>query len=169
MTTGPHDNEPLPSAPPVRPTSLPGPARPKTILYSFGLWMLVSALNVLNLAGAFQLDSDALRRQVGESSPDATPEMIDQAVTVTVVTAYVIPIVFLAAFLVGGFQILQGRNWARVLLTVFGGLLIVLSLLTAAGASPVIGMVVILIISGAIVLMYTADSKAFFEASRRSR
>lgn len=168
MTTGPHDNEPLPAAPPVRPTERASAARPKTITYSFALWMVVAALNVLNLIGAFVLDRAALEREVRAANTGVSEEMIDQAVTVTVVTAFAIPIVFLAVFLVGAFQILKGRNWARVLLTVFGGLLILLSLLNAAVTSPLIGIIVALVIGAAIAFMYVADSAAFFKARKAS-
>ncbi|MFC5285943.1 hypothetical protein ACFPM7_02675 [Actinokineospora guangxiensis] len=166
MTTGPHDNEPLPSAPPVRPqqTARPAAARPKTVSIAFWLCIAVAAVLALSVLGGLSLDRATVESALREADTGLSGAELEAAAGLFITLAVALPLVFLIAFLAGAFPMRAGRNWARVLLTVFGGLLLVLTLLGTAGASPIVAIALIALIGAAIVLMYVGDSGAYFRS-----
>lgn len=163
-SNNPDPYEPMPAAPPVRPdqSGSPAVARPTTVTIAFWLWIAVSAVLVLSVVSALALDRATIEDALRQADSSLTPAELDAAASLFTTFAVAIPLVFLAAFLGGAFPMRAGRNWARILLTVFGGLLIVLTLLGTAGANPIITVVLVALIGAAIVLMFIGQSAPYF-------
>ena len=168
-TNGPHDPyEPLPAAPPVNPydqQAAQGTAPPRMVTIAFWLWLAVSAVMLVNLIAVIGLGREAIEETLRKANTGLSGAEFEQAVDVGVGVAIAFPAVFLVVFLACAFPMRKGRNWARIVLTVFGGLLVVLSLLGMAGAA-IISVLIVALIVAAIVLMYVRDSAAYFTPRR---
>lgn len=181
-TSGPYDSnnpnpyEPMPSAPPVDPREHPGaPARPKSVETAFMLWVINSALSLLGLVVTLLFDRDALRAaartSLEGSGTSFTEAQLDQAVNASLIFTGVVAVLFFALYLLFAFKMRAGRNWARIVLTVLGGLSIVLNLVslgTTSGISMVLTLASLALVGGAVFLMFQRDSNEYFNAAKRA-
>lgn len=151
------------------------PAPPREVLIAFWLIVAAAVLNVINsfllaaAAGQFIAAmwddpqfQEQLRQAAGDQDPGSiTPEMVSGPVAVTLV---IVGLITLGLYLLVAFNVKAGRNWARILGTVFAAL----SLFGLAQLG--LGTVVILLGVAAIVLLYMPASNAYFKdaAARRS-
>ncbi|MGW5055416.1 hypothetical protein [Actinokineospora sp. NPDC004072] len=166
-TSGPNNPyEPMPAAPDARPE--PSAARPRTVTIAFWLWIAVSAVLLLSLAGALTIDRASVEQALREANTGISGDQLKQAADVFVAVAIALPLIFLVAFVGCAFPMRAGRNWARIVLTVFGGLLILLTLLGTAGANAGVAVAIIALVAAAIVPMYVRDSNEYFGARRRA-
>jgi hypothetical protein len=151
------------------------PAPPREVLIAF--WLIIGAA-VLNLVNSFVIAATANRiisdawndpafqdqlRQAagGQDISSITPDMIAGAVgTMSVIFG----LIAAGLYLLVAFGVKAGRNWARILGTIFA----VLSL--AMLAQGVLGVLTFLLGAAAIVLLFLPVSSAFFKeaAARRS-
>lgn len=144
------------------------PSAPKEILISF--WLLIAAAVVFAiymLMNLLVLNSDKARSMVesemkksaagGSTLSGAQMDMVFSIVVAVIVIGAVIGI---AVYLLVAFMAKNGRNWARVLGTVFAAL----SLLFLA--SGFVGVIMVLLGVAAVVLMYLKPSAAYFRASK---
>ncbi|GGS22227.1 hypothetical protein [Actinokineospora fastidiosa] len=171
MTTSGPDNpyEPMPPAPPVHPEpASAGKDRPKMVSIAFWLWIAVSVLLLISLIGALSIDRGAVEDALREANTGIGDDQLGQAADVFLAVAIALPAIFLVAFLGCAFPMRAGRNWARIVLTVFGGLLILLTLLGTASANAGVTFVIIAFVAAAIVTMYLRDSNDYFKGQRRT-
>lgn len=145
-----------------------GPAsRPREVEISFWLIIGAAALTVVTtILGLSSLGSPAMRNQFemimgqqgGEVQMD-TEALVGIAATVTVIFA----IISIALYLLIGFMVRKGKNWARITATV----LAVLSLLSLTGGG--LQILVVLLGVAAVVLLFTPKASAYFNAVKAQK
>ena len=155
-------------------------AEPKEVRTSFLLWLAYLAVGLLGSIITFaSLDSliDAGLEQAGIDPSQVPPEAI-AAGRAGVLVGVVLGLVLLALVVATVFQMRKGRNWARIVLAVLGGLsaLGVLNAFTGAGTliglgglgvvSVVLSAVQFVLLVAAIVFMFRRPANAWFAAGR---
>lgn len=153
---------------------------PKEVETSFRLWLAAIAVGLIgSIIGFLSLDAiiDAALSQPGLDPATLTPE-VRGAARVGAVIGAVIGLLLLALLVAAVFQMRKGRNWARILLAVLGGLSVLSGLLGLFSAgttlsigalgvlSLVLSVVQMLLIIGAIVFMFRGAAKPWFSSAR---
>ncbi len=149
--------------------------------YAFGCWMASIVISLIGLiitltSPIWDLAVSAGLRSSGNVTIDA-----QSLVTTAKVFLVVVFLIFAGVYLLFAFKMYAGRNWARIVLTVFGALA-VLSAFTPTSRSVTVNSQVFDVNSGAwanyvtaalaiagIVLMYLAPSAKYFTASKAFR
>jgi hypothetical protein len=147
--------------------------RPRSVNVAFIMWLVVGVILLVSVALVLAVSDESLKdaarttldRQ-GKKNP--TPQELDDAVSLIRTFGVVFNLVFAALVLGFAFFMRAGRNWARISVTVVGGILIVLSLF-GGGVNVAFVVLELLIILGAVAFMYRADAKAFFAAGKARR
>ena len=161
----------------------PQPATPNTVTYAFWCWIAATVVSLislgLTLVSPIWDEAAQAARRAGTNLDN-----VDVAAVITTlkVVTVVVAVVFVAVYLLFAFKMKAGRNWARIVLTVFGALT-VLSAFTASSSRTVVvngqsfdasGGLWAPYLTGAlaaagIVLMFLAPSNAYFAESKRHR
>lgn len=162
-------NAPSGSAYPGATDLPPAVRRPGTVEAAFWIYLVSAVLTfaatllVFTAAGQ-QAIRDAVRQGVQTRGVNE-----DQLIQTAQIIAVVVGLIIVAIALLFVFKMRAGRNWARVVLTVFG----VLSLLslfsgvrTGTSTPDFIGPIVTLV---ALVLMWLPASNEYFAAAKRRR
>lgn len=157
----------MPAAPAVNEQQeLAGPAvaRPKPVDNSFVLWLIGAGLYLVFviLGTATGSTREGLERSFGRPPTDAE-------VNTAKIFGLVIGLAMIGLFVLFAFMMRAGRNWARITLTVLGGISIVLNLfgIRSAGAlNLIITLVLVVLVAAAIYLMYRPESNNYFSAGR---
>lgn len=162
--------------PPPREQHMPvAQQRPNSVELSYKLWMANVILGVVGAILTFVLLDDIIEQAADEVGVSA--EAAKDAAQPVVMTGLVIGLLLLAGIAALAFQMRNGKNWARITLTVFGAIVLILALVSVgdqfavAGLGVLLGLIAVirlLLIVGAVVLMYTKDSNPFF-ASPQNR
>jgi hypothetical protein len=171
-------NDPsFPSYPDI-PSDLPqAPVRPKPVDTSFMLWMVTAGLGVLGFIVSLAVGGDIARENAAKALRDqgkeATDSAIDAALTFGFVFAGVVAAVFFGLFLLFAFKMRAGRNWARIVLAVLGGLSLILNLVGLFGGgggalTMILTVVQIALVGGAIYFMFVKESAAYFVTAKRA-
>lgn len=161
-------------------------SEPKEVRTSFLLWMAYLALGVIGLVLNFVAQDAILDAGIriglegtGLTEADLPPGTLDQAREEAV--AGVLPqaignIVVIVVIAAAAFFMRQGRNWARIVLTVFGAISVLFGLiaLVAAGlllSAGAFGVMIVLalvlqvvLVIAAVVFMYRGGAKPYFTA-----
>ncbi|MBO0840876.1 MAG: hypothetical protein J2O49_08660 [Sciscionella sp.] len=143
------------------------PQPPKEVRYSFWLWIAGAALTVAGIPLLY-LQKDSLYATVWQTYGTAgqaqrlTAEQIRQVVNLTLGVSTVVLIVFAGLYVLFGYKMLAGRNWARVTLTVLT-VISVVAQLASGSAGGWIGLVVSI---GGAALMYTHRANEYFGTTR---
>ncbi len=123
--------------------SVPAGPAPKEVETAFRLWIANVVLGIIGAVMSFALSA----------------------------LGVVIALIFAALYLLFAFKMRQGRNWARITLTVLGGigvLMGVLGLLFSTGALGVLGLLLsivqLVLIVAAIYFMFRPAANAYFTA-----
>jgi hypothetical protein len=153
--------------PPLRGT------RPKEVELSFWLWVATLVLSVLGALGVVlrygqikQIQAEMINRMVAQN-PSVNQSMIERTAMTALVIVLVVWLLLVAAMFVFAFLMRGGRNWARVVLAVLGGLGVLFSLIGfAAAAGSVIGALRLLLLIGAIVTMFLPAANVWFAPRR---
>src|SRR5690606_29110662 len=97
------------------------PARPGSVSAAFWLWMLVLVMSIASTALLFTGDYlDQVRAALADQpGADLAVALADNVVMIGLVAGVVIS-AFIYLFF--GLKMYTGRNWARIVLTVLGGL-----------------------------------------------
>lgn len=149
--------------------------RPNSVELSFQLWMANVILGVLGAILTFVLLDDIIEQAADEVGVSA--EAAKDAAQPVVMTGLVIGLLLLAGIAALAFQMRNGKNWARITLTVFGAIVLILALVgmgdqfAVEGLGVLLGIIAVirlLLVVGAVVLMYTKDSNPFF-ANRQNQ
>ncbi|HKR49508.1 MAG TPA: hypothetical protein VJT72_08000 [Pseudonocardiaceae bacterium] len=148
---------------PAGPAPLRG-ARPKEVEISFWLWISTGVFGVIGVIGMY-VQRDQLRTELINSllAQDSTADRstVESLATAGSVAAIVIGLLFVAAQVLSAFLMRGGRNWARIVLAVLGGLVVLFGLLSLTAGS-VGGLLQLVILIGAIVTMFLPAANAWF-------
>ncbi|MGW3468260.1 hypothetical protein ACWDKQ_07255 [Saccharopolyspora sp. NPDC000995] len=170
-----------------RPVPEPAPTPPQALLVARWLWIgsvLVGAVQAfIQLVDRPQLIAELRQLQPAMSQMD-----LEAAANSGIMFTFLLKAMILLLYVMLSRRMLEGRNWARIVLTVFGGFGIfnaVITVLTVSlvgtalirqltgvaitGVDAVFSLVVMLVEITAIVFMYRPDSNRFFQAVRNRR
>lgn len=157
----------VPPAPPLNDADAAPAVRPKSVDTSVLLWLIAAGVSLIGQLLSFATSSEVAEEVARQSG--VTVESAEPGIGGTVFS-----IVLLIAWVATVFAMRGGQNWARILLTVLGGiyLLITLFSLLALGILFAIGglgilqgllnLVSIVVIIGAIVFQFRGESNHFF-------
>jgi hypothetical protein len=139
------------------------PPVPKEVNISFAVWVLSMVLSsVLQIVDA-DVFVDTYQRQLANQSPEA------QLSAGTLKGVYLFAVIAVGlVMLLFAWKMRQGRNWARILLTV----LAVTSLLVQAssvGVSSMLALIGVVITATGLVFMYVPAANAYFAHFRQQR
>ncbi|MEU4444319.1 hypothetical protein AB0K14_18690 [Actinosynnema sp. NPDC050801] len=159
-----------PQAPPLNESELRAPVRPKSVDTAYMLWLIAAGVGILGSLISFILAEDIARETaaaLGVSGAAAQPSY----------GATIFGLVLQVVWILVVMQMRKGANWARILLTVLGGLSVIgnllslfaIGLLFSLGFLGVISALFVLVslvtIIGAIIFMFKSDSNHYFKAS----
>jgi hypothetical protein len=149
--------------PPLRGT------RPKEVEISFGLWVATLVLGVLGVVLSYsqikQVQAQMINQMVAQNPP-MDQSMIERTATTALVVGVVLWLLVVAVMFVFVFLMRAGRNWARIVLAVLGGLDVLFSLVGVVVAGSVAGLLQLLLLIGAIVTMFLPAANAWFAPRR---
>lgn len=139
--------------------------RPKEVVFSFWLWIGTFVLGVVGILPVFtqfdQLRAEAIDQALAQD-PTLDRSSIESIATGALVTGAVMVLLFVVAELVVVFLMRGGRNWARIVLAVLGGLGVLFWLAVTIGAGSAAGLLQLLVLIGAIVTMFLPAANAWF-------
>jgi cytochrome c biogenesis protein ResB len=147
--------------------------RPNSVELSFKLWLVYLALGLIGAVLTFAVLDELIAASADEAG--VSGEDVADAGRGVMIFAVVIGLVILGLVVALVFQMRKGKNWARITLTVLGALGVLSSVrgigdaFSAEGIGPVIGIVSllqVLLVIGAIVLMYMKDANPYFQQPR---
>jgi FtsH-binding integral membrane protein len=179
MTTpqDPRDDQPghYQPAPPLTPSAgdfasaSPGP-RPKEVDISFWLWVASFVIGLLGLF-YFAAEFDTIRNTAMEEARrqavrggTVDEKQIESITNVFLVVGVVIGVLVSAAQVLLAYLMRNGRNWARIVLTVIGGLSLLGGLFSLGDTSGqgLLDLVRLLLIAGALVTMFLPAANPWF-------
>ncbi|APU12557.1 hypothetical protein UA75_02355 [Actinoalloteichus sp. GBA129-24] len=153
-----------PSGPGQRPT------RPRTVNIAFILYLVNSALGILGAVILMATMDSLIVAEARAAGLDSEAESVLETFRAAMMITAVIALIFSAVFLLFVFMMRNGRNWARILLTVLSGLAL-LSTIGSLGDTGSNGLLVgqtmlsIALPIGAIVAMYLPESNRYFKSN----
>lgn len=179
MTTPPGDpwepretsHDPTPSAPPPPPQP-DVRERPQAVETAFRLWLINVAVGVVSSLIALTM----MDQLINEALEQQNAQMTEEAAQAGIVVGIVIGLVLVAIWLAIAFQMRKGRNWARIVLAVLGGIGVIMSVIGMADAFSLPGVagftvgvleiVSTLLVIAAIYFMFRPESNAYFSRQR---
>ncbi|WP_436492569.1 hypothetical protein [Actinokineospora sp. HUAS TT18] len=171
-TPGPPSYESYPSGPYEPPRA--APHRPPSVDRSFQLWLANGVLGVIGFILTFTLGKDDFRSEVvkslNESGVSYSDGDVDSALTLGLTFAGLVAAAFFGLYLLFAFKMRAGRNWARVVLAVLGGLALLLNIFSLGSSNmleTIVTVVQIALIGGAVYFMFTKESAEYFDAVGR--
>lgn len=152
--------------------SRPQPAnRPKEVDYSFWLWISWFVLGVLGFLLSYQQIRETTTRQMRASDPTIDPATLENVTTAGFTVGLVFALLIIAVEVVFVFLMRGGRNWARIVMVVLGGIALLFGLIglligltSASGLMSVVGLLQVLLLAGAIVMMFRPAANAWFRS-----
>ncbi|MFC0115196.1 hypothetical protein [Kibdelosporangium aridum] len=138
----------------------PKPAVPKEVNIAFAVWVLSAVVSAVLQA----VDADVFVQQFVQQSA-GRPEAQLPPSTIKTMFYFALGVVALLMVLFA-WRMRAGRNWARILLTVFA----VFGLLTqasAVGMTSVVGLVSVVITATGLVFMFMPPSNEYFRQFRK--
>jgi hypothetical protein len=137
-------------------------ARPTTITASFFGYLLSTVASLI--AGILVMTSrqdllDALRATNAQQGKQLSEEQLEQAVHLGQVVAVVVIVLFALVYLLLAFRLRAGKNWARIVLTVFVALQVI-SLVTLQG-NTIVSYISTAVAVIATILAYLPDSNSY--------
>src|SRR5689334_16817465 len=166
----------FPTPPPLSHGEMSAPVKPKAIDTAYLLWLVAAGVSILSsilsIFNAPALAESILKSATGANELDpAVKDALDQSSPSY--GSIIFSIVIAAIWVVVVMQMRKGANWARILLTVLGGISLLFGIFTiwvyfGIGVLGVIQGLVSLVsyaaIAGAIVFMFKPESNQFFKA-----
>ena len=147
--------------------------RPSEVTVAFWLWVANIVLGIVSVAVTLLTLDDTFTAQVRDqlsANPDLRNVDAQTVVRAALVVGVVLSLLFDGAKLFLLFKLRSGRRWARTTLTVFGGLSILLTLVSLGSASVVtagFGLAGAVLILAAIVFMFTGDARDYVSPRRK--
>lgn len=148
--------------------------RPKEVDLSFWLWVSSFVLGLVGLL-LFVGEFDAIRATAVEEARrqaqlDGTvldEAQLENIIGIGLIAAVVIGLLVSAVQLLLAVFMRRGRNWARIILAVLGGLSVLsglYSLTTESGAQTALTVVSLLVVLGAVVTMFLPAAAPWFRS-----
>jgi hypothetical protein len=162
----------------------PAPVRPSSVNAAFLLWMLVLVVSVISgvllFTGGYY---DAIQAEIDSSNLSGIESSLALSAgkTVLIVGALLGLAISLFIYLFFGLKMRAGRNWARIVATVLGGLAVLSGVagnsLTGMSdvnvarpeGSAILGWLSVALAAGAIIAMYLPASNTYFRESKLYR
>lgn len=150
---------------------------PSTVQGAFWSYLVVAALSLVSIV--LVLTDGTFDRAIDDARVNSKSIDVNTLVTTVKVTTIVVAVIFLALYLFFAVKMRNGRNWARIVLTVLSALSVVSrfsvnSSVTVNGheytsnSNAISGWIAAIAAIVAIVLMYLPASNAYFSSARRS-
>lgn len=146
--------------------------RPRIVEISFWIWIINLALGgIAILVALTQIDRlrvEAINSAVA-SDPTLDRSMIESVATGVLIATVVVGLLCVAVGFVLVFLMRGGRNWARIVLAVLGGLIVLFGLFgltNATGPALAISVVQLLLLVTAIATMFGRAANAWFRPRR---
>jgi hypothetical protein len=149
--------------------------RPLTVRRAFAVWVTIAGAWLLGTVIVMTVRTEDLRagivRVMWASGADPSESAVDSLVVTTQVIRIVTAAVISGLFLLFAIRMQQGRNWARITITLLGVATVGYALVFLPAVSTVDGLFLgaqVIMAALATVLMYLpASSRYFAEAGRR--
>ena len=142
-------------------------ARPSDVDLAFWLWIASTLVGLISFFIALPTMGEQVQRATQlQSGQQLPPDMMAFAQVFQIVTV----VVGVALAVLFAVKMRAGRNWARIVITVFAAfrvLSVLLSLSLMGGVEMILSIVAALLSVAVVVLMFRPDAKAYF-ASQRS-
>jgi hypothetical protein len=152
---------------PVERGSTPPPVR-----WAVGLMVVRAALGIATIVIVFTT-KDAIRRRLERDHRDYSASRINTLVNGEVAVTVVFAAIFFVLYLLLAWQVSKGRNWARIVTWVIGGLGVFGALASlapvASGASRVLGGIVGLFDIAIVVLLIVGGKGGYFRGPSREQ
>jgi putative Mn2+ efflux pump MntP len=166
----PESSPSFPKAPPIEqgPPQASPQAAPTEIIVSFWCYLVAAVVGLVGgllLLGSRQAIEDSLRT-ANTQAGRYTDAQIHQLATIAIAVTVGIAIVFAALYVLFAFKLKEGKNWARIVLTVLAALALISLLLGRSSLLSFVGEVAAVV--GA-VLSYLPKSNAYIAASKAPR
>lgn len=191
-TTPPEPDQPFGAGQPSYPGDLPAygsdqgagrPApqaaveQPASIATAVKLMLAGAVLSIVSLVLSFATlgdTKDTIREQVLKDDPSADQSMIDAAIAIGIGFAVIVGLIGAMLWVWMAWKNGQGRSWARVVATVFGGLSVLSALYSFsapnAGAVSIIFTVINVVLAAVILfLLWRPESTRFYQDTTASR
>lgn len=146
--------------------------RPKEVELSFWLWVTSFVIGLIGLSlfvGQYDTIRDTAleeaRREAQRQGGSLDIAQIETVTTVFLVIGVIIGLVFSLVQLLLAFFMRKGRNWARIVLAVIGGISLLFGLLSLtgiAGGQLALTVVSLIVLIGAIVTMFLPGANPWF-------
>lgn len=168
----PYPQAGYPAAPPM---SVAPVVRPKSVDTAFLLWMSNFGVGLIGSVLAF-VNAKAIAQKVAQALAGTGIDTSTLASARPSYTSVIIDLLLLVAALALVFAMRNGQNWARITLTVLGGLAILGVLLTVAGSvgpfaigglgvvQGLLNLVQVVLICGALVFMFRSDANNYYRS-----
>ncbi|UZJ25248.1 hypothetical protein RHODO2019_01750 [Rhodococcus antarcticus] len=146
----------------------PPVVRPSEVSTAFWLWVANMVVSLAGSVVAFATIGDTVRAQLADqvrADPSLNQADVETIIRVGVVVGVVFALLFVALQLFFVFRMRSGRSWARIVLTVLGGLSVLLTVAGLGSASIVdagFGLVGAILIVAAIIYMFTGGARDYF-------
>jgi hypothetical protein len=154
---------PVPGGGPV-----PLGVRPSEVSTAFWLWVANVVVGLAGSVVAFAAIGDTVRAQLADqvrSDPTLNTADVETVVRIGVVVGSVVALLLVGLQLFVVFRMRSGRSWARIVLTVLGGLSVLLTVAGLGRASTVdagFGLVGAILVVAAVVYMFTGGAQQYF-------
>lgn len=164
--------EPMPAAPPVNEQAAgAAPPAPGAVENAFKLWMGIIAISVINAIVTFIAGADAFEDAMRQSGQGLTADQIEQAASTAFAISVVITVALIVLYVLFTFKMRAGRNWARITLTVLGGISLLFTVIgstQASGLNLVISLISAALVIGAIYFMFRPEANEYYNAAKRT-
>lgn len=160
----------MPPAPPLNPTDAAPVVRPQSLNTAVLLWLVAAGIRLIGIVLSF-VTADEVAEETAQRM-GMTIESTEPAIGSTI-----FGIVLVVAWVAIVFAMRSGQNWARILLTVLGGIylllaiigLVTLGILFAIGGLGVLQgllqIISLVVVVAAIVFQFRGESNRFFQRS----
>jgi uncharacterized membrane protein (DUF2068 family) len=163
---------PPPPPPPPGGAAPPVTEQPGSIATAVKLMYAGAALSLLSvIASFFMLDSikETIEESMREADTNVSQSTIDAAYAVGLVSTVVVGILAVGLWLWMAWKNGQGRSWARIVATIFGGLNVLTTLVgfTQPGmtaVSAIISAVTMVLAVIILILLWRKESTSYYEA-----
>lgn len=160
--------------------------RPKSVDTSFMLWLAAAACGIISSLLNFATAGDMVSHSTADALRDAgMPEDqigqmpgMEGAVTAGVIFGVIFTLILLGAWIALVFLMRDGKNWARIVLAVLGGIGILFGVLSLFGIGILISLGIFGILQAllslaqlglaiaAMIFMFKSDANAYFATPR---
>ncbi|MBE9374883.1 hypothetical protein IQ251_10555 [Saccharopolyspora sp. HNM0983] len=160
--------DPFEATPPDEPSK---PDRPKALDQSFWCGVASVVIGFLVVITGFVLmpagDLDAVLQEVARQEPSLSPEQIRSVYDATMIVTLVFLVVIAAGWILFLHQMRRGYNWARIVITVVGGLWAVLTLpsIATGGEGSLLAILQLIAIGATVVLAFRPESNAYLRSA----